>query len=556
MKLVPANFGLPLLTKELLEQAARRRTYVFRTVYACLLFLVVSWAFQEGLSIARGSPFAVLGQGRSLFRTLMELQFLGIFLFMPALTCDAITHEKERDTLALLFLTRLGPWTILFEKLLSRLIPMFTFMLLSLPLLALTYSMGGITRGDVAEGIVQLSLTILQVGTLSLACSAYYRTTAGAFVATYLWGLLFLTCASSGLQSMLRSGASSFFPLLIFAVIWNTVCLFLAKNFLVRRAFAPPRNLLLKFFKELDLFFTELNDNPVTRGIVLVHESTGLPGDEPIAWREATKKSLGTVRYLVRVFVTLEVPVALLCTPVLGPSYVTGSRFSRMLCVLWSLALLMVVVHAASLISGERTHQTLDVLLTTPLGGREILRQKFRSVWRLIAVLSVPFATIFYFKASMMRADVGFFLTASVLSVAIYLPLFAWIAVWIGLKSRTQMRAMLTAIGVIVGWCVVPLFGYFEVFGVFWGQKGPVMFLGLLSPATSVLAHDANDVHQFPGGPWGFVLVNFLFYGACLAGIRWHCLTVAERMLGPGRNASRALPQHVPAGVIAWGESS
>jgi hypothetical protein len=31
--------GLPLVSKELLEQAARRRTYVLRVVYACLAFL-------------------------------------------------------------------------------------------------------------------------------------------------------------------------------------------------------------------------------------------------------------------------------------------------------------------------------------------------------------------------------------------------------------------------------------------------------------------------------------------------------------------------------------
>ena len=42
-------------------------------------------------------------------------------------------------------MTRLGPFTILFEKLLSRLVPMFTFLLLSLPLMAFAYSLGGVS---------------------------------------------------------------------------------------------------------------------------------------------------------------------------------------------------------------------------------------------------------------------------------------------------------------------------------------------------------------------------------------------------------------------------
>ena len=34
------QLGLPLLTKELIEQAARRRTYFVRMLYAAMLFLL------------------------------------------------------------------------------------------------------------------------------------------------------------------------------------------------------------------------------------------------------------------------------------------------------------------------------------------------------------------------------------------------------------------------------------------------------------------------------------------------------------------------------------
>jgi hypothetical protein len=43
------NFGLPLLAKELIEQAARKRTYVIRVVYASLLFLVAFLFFDSSL---------------------------------------------------------------------------------------------------------------------------------------------------------------------------------------------------------------------------------------------------------------------------------------------------------------------------------------------------------------------------------------------------------------------------------------------------------------------------------------------------------------------------
>jgi len=119
-RLLP-NLGLPLLGKELVEQAARKRTYVVRVVYAALLFFAAYFFFYESLKVGRVSPLAALGRGQQMFTALVVLQFIGIYLFMPAITCGVLTQEKVRASLQLLFLTRLGPWTILFEKLLGRL---------------------------------------------------------------------------------------------------------------------------------------------------------------------------------------------------------------------------------------------------------------------------------------------------------------------------------------------------------------------------------------------------------------------------------------------------
>ena len=144
MKVGSWHLGLPLLAKELTEQAVRRRTYVVRTVYACLLFGAVFLMFYDRVGRNIGSPTAVLGHGREMFAAIIGLQFTGIYLFMPAITCGVLTLEKEHNSLGLLFLTRLGPWTIVLEKYLGRLVPMLTFLLLSMPLLAFTYTFGGL----------------------------------------------------------------------------------------------------------------------------------------------------------------------------------------------------------------------------------------------------------------------------------------------------------------------------------------------------------------------------------------------------------------------------
>src|SRR5579863_6583286 len=181
-----AHAGLPLLAKELIEQAARKRTFVIRVVYATVLFLMASLFFYRTLQFAVQSPLAVLGHGQEMFAALVGIQFAGIYFFMPAMTCSVITHEKERDSLQLLFLTRLGPWTILFEKLLGRMVPMFSFLLLALPLMAYAYSLGGISPKLLWTGVWMLTLATIQMRTLALMCSSFFRTTVGAFVASYV----------------------------------------------------------------------------------------------------------------------------------------------------------------------------------------------------------------------------------------------------------------------------------------------------------------------------------------------------------------------------------
>jgi len=182
------NIGLPLLAKELTEQSARRRTYIIRVVYAAALYGFTLWAFWNQLGSWNSNSFAMIGKGRELFEALAYLQFAGLYLFLPAMTCGVLTSEKERETLSLLLLTKLGPWTIVFEKLLGRLVPMASFVLLSTPLLAVAYSLGGVEAFEIGQLAWALSVTALQVGSLSLACSAWCRTTSSAFLSSYLIG--------------------------------------------------------------------------------------------------------------------------------------------------------------------------------------------------------------------------------------------------------------------------------------------------------------------------------------------------------------------------------
>jgi ABC-type transport system involved in multi-copper enzyme maturation permease subunit len=580
------NFGLPLLAKELIEQAARKRTYIVRVVYAVLLFFAAFLFFYDILKVGTASPLAMLGSGRQLFEVLVGLQFAGIYFFMPAMTCAVLTHEKERASLQLLFLTRLGPWTILFEKLTSRLIPMFGFLLLSLPLLAFAYTLGGISPAFLAGGIWLLSLAVIQMGTLALACSAWFRTSVGAFIWSYVLTLgMFFGPALGWLIVHLLTGFDiehiaqnmSQTHLLIFPffgpaffmfhqmggiadglLIAHSVlvlgssglCLVLARAFIVRRAFAPPGNAVLSVFKRLDKIFLWLNDNPITRGKTFVGDTARLPDDEPVAWRETAKRSLGKTQYLLRVFIAIELPVAAVCLMIIFDTY-SAEPLSILLVPVGIVSVLMVSAQAASLIAGERSHQTLDVLCTTPLSGRDIVRQKFRSVRRLMLVLLVPFLTIFFFECAMKwnmpgrygsLHQYGFrgfslplYLTCSFLTVGVYLPMFAWLSLYIGLRVNTQARAITGSLAAILAWCVVPLLFVCMPLAIMFRAASPDSGIGyslLLSPASIIAINEEGQWRSLANLPWFAVAVNFAAYGLITLWLRKLCYSRADRLLG------------------------
>jgi ABC-type transport system involved in multi-copper enzyme maturation permease subunit len=279
---------------------------------------------------------------------------------------------------------------------------------------------------------------------------------------------------------------------------------------------------------------------------VLSKSSTALPEYEPIAWRETTKKSLGTTRYLFRMLVAMEVPLLVVCLLIVVTRRDSSMEgVSAMLFLLWFIAVLLVSVKSASLVSGERSHQTLDVLIVTPLTSREIIHQKFRGVRRLMGVLCVPFLTIFLFETwwkSSVSAPIGWqrytfngplYLVCSVLSIAIYLPMIAWLSLLIGLRVRTQTRAIIGSLAAIVGWCILPFFVLIPLISAIRpGSDSGFVFLMLLSPIIIVPLNEFTHLGEFAKSPWIAVIINFFIYGTFLILLRYFCLANADRYLG------------------------
>ena len=486
---------LPLLRRELTELAARKRTYVLRFVAALLLLSMGSYVVSteiEQVSLAMGrrlggaAQISALGVGSVVFPQVAVLLFSAVQLLMPALICGSIAIEKERNTLGTLFVTRLSPLTIVLEKLGSRLIPMLSFIVLSFPVLAWVYAYGGVDSRLVLQTIWLLIWECILYASFGLMCSAWFATTVSAFIASYVVAALVFV-----LNRVLRAGVPVPFEIWYQVVDWGSfgtrssadieqgywgvilstwqtavasvVMVLLSRYFLVTRAEVSRRSVLLRVFRGLDGFFRWLNER-TTGGRMVLSEGVSYPQYDPVAWRERAKKSLGKPHYLLRMLLVLQFPVLFVCVGSYAAEALQGLR--PVLHLLWVVAVLVISMKAATLMSSERSRETLEALLSTPMSGREILDQKVQGMRRMMLMLCVPIATV-HFSNLLMLGNVSFgalgvalgtmfwmsaYFVGSLISTWVMMQLIVWVSLRCGIRGATQARSVLLTHVVLGMW--------------------------------------------------------------------------------------------------------
>jgi ABC-type transport system involved in multi-copper enzyme maturation permease subunit len=554
------------LGKELLEQAAQKRMYVMRVAYALLLFgaFCFYYARHQGYG-----PMMALGRGLGPFVFLVGAQSAAIFLFLPPLMAGAIAQEKERDTLGLLFLTDLTPWELVLQKYVGRLIPMLTLQFLSLPLLAVAYSLGGVSVGMLCASAATLFLTCLVVGALALECSAHEATTFQAVVRCWGLCLAFAVCWWMGISSFwllipTRFGATPH-PFIFMLRLYYTAAAYLlptflfllrAKHNLEARAFVQRRNPFAQQFKRLHQYWKDLRK--LTRAILRKRDPEALA-----LANEVVRKELGLTTgqhawslggfLLAR----MQVPALLSLAIILGSMVFIwlffgilldpkSTPFPVIIGGFWLLALLTVPIQSANAIASERMNERLGAILTTPLTALEILDEWLVPVRQWTLFLVRPMAVLFVMEALLKFRlqdhgaprwlNLAIYLGISLATIFIYPPLVQWTCLWIDLRMRNQIRAMMTALLVVAAWCFLPLLlsNYLLAIGLMPGVWNGA--LRYISPVAIIHIAETfgtpkSDSVVTPGF-FALFLIHFSLAAALTWKIRQICLTKADRYLG------------------------
>ena len=195
----------PILMRELKERMRTLRAPVVLTIYLLVLGLV---AFAAERIISRDAlfnPGAAAGIGRAVFHFLLFFTLMLICFLVPGFTASSISSERERQTFPLLQVTLLRPSAIVLGKLASSLAYMMLLVLATLPLISISFILGGVSPLEVLRGYGMVILTGFMIAMVGLGLSATLRKTVSATVLSYaLVGILCIgTVMSYGLTRVI-----------------------------------------------------------------------------------------------------------------------------------------------------------------------------------------------------------------------------------------------------------------------------------------------------------------------------------------------------------------
>lgn len=176
----------PVYQKELKTSVRGMRTAVILLGYNGILALFGLFAFY--VTFEYDSRFGGIVDYASILRiyAIITAAEFGLVLFtVPALTAASISGEREKQTLEILLTTRLTPFQIILGKLASSISMIILLALSSLPVLAIVFTIGGVTLRDFMFFMLLIIVTALFAGSIGMFFSTLFKKTTSATVSTY-----------------------------------------------------------------------------------------------------------------------------------------------------------------------------------------------------------------------------------------------------------------------------------------------------------------------------------------------------------------------------------
>ena len=458
---------LPILEREL-RVAARKRSTAWLRVVAALVALIIGSGFLT-ISLVTGMGTAQFGRG--LFGTLTWLALATAIAAGLFFTADCLSEEKREGTLGFLFLTDLRGVDVVGGKLLATSLRGTYALLAIFPILAVTLLMGGVTGGQ----FWRCALAILNALFCSLATglvvSSVSRDSQRALAGTFL--VLLLLCVVGPLVDRILLSAVHFRAWLGFTSpayafwaatawgrsgFWPALCLSHAVGWLalglagvlVRRTWQDRPSSLWGAAGRLG--YSGAPGNAPTCQL----KRQKLLEPNPVMWLASRSRwqSIGIwllagITLCCFGFGTLTLPT------IVWIAWRPVSRFVVLSLYLW------VASQAPRFFIEARRSGLLEVLLVTPLGGRDIVVGQWRAFRRsfglpllLLLLVQAAGALLAQHASFLAMSAAGqwggsswileaFAAALDLMSTTANLVTLFWVGMWMGLTTKSASMAVL-----------------------------------------------------------------------------------------------------------------
>lgn len=178
-------FGNATAVRDFRSQLRGSKAFWLWGSYLVVLIAICAFAYNQFADQGTQSISSLQRQLTVFYHTIIGMLGGVIVLVAPGLTAAAITTEKQRRSLDLIFSAPVRPRYLLVGKMIAGLRYLMMLLILALPVVSVCVVMGGATWGDVIGSFLNLLNAGIVMLAIGLLMSSVIQTTIGAILASY-----------------------------------------------------------------------------------------------------------------------------------------------------------------------------------------------------------------------------------------------------------------------------------------------------------------------------------------------------------------------------------
>ncbi|MCM1063445.1 MAG: ABC transporter permease [Eubacterium sp.] len=181
----------PVIKREVRVQSRSMKicwgVFAYELILALVFFLAMM-VIQDENQYSTNNIYSMLVW---LYPVIAAAQLVILALIVPVRTASAISGEKERQTFDIMMTTSMTPFSIVMGKVLTAIIQSMFFVVASMPIMALSFVVGGVSWSYLFWFIAVAVLMSFFAASIGILCSSICKRSVGAVTMAYGFYLIF-----------------------------------------------------------------------------------------------------------------------------------------------------------------------------------------------------------------------------------------------------------------------------------------------------------------------------------------------------------------------------